>query len=45
MGRVMHGYQTHDIVMTTQAAEALSRVQSKLSASGYSLVVYDSYRP
>ena len=46
MGRVMTGYEcASQIVMSTEAAEALKKVQSDVKAQGYSLVVYDAYRP
>ena len=46
MGRVMPGYECADqIVMTREAAEALYLVQQDVRKLGYSLVVYDAYRP
>jgi D-alanyl-D-alanine dipeptidase len=45
MGRKMYAYNCPHIVISTQAGEALSKVQKALNAQGYSLVVYDAYRP
>ena len=46
MGRVMIGYEcANEIVMTQEAAEALALVQEDVKLLGYSLVVYDAYRP
>ncbi|MCC8372318.1 MAG: M15 family metallopeptidase [Rickettsia endosymbiont of Pseudomimeciton antennatum] len=33
------------VILTKPAAEALSAVQKELLANGYSLVIYDAYRP
>ena len=45
MGRRVPGYLCNSIVMSTNAAQALSKVQSDLKEIGYSLIVYDAYRP
>ncbi len=46
MGRVMIGYEcANEIVMTQEAARALALVQEDVKQLGYSLVVYDAYRP
>jgi D-alanyl-D-alanine dipeptidase len=45
VGCVVDGYKKPVIVMTKQAAEALKKVQQAVAADGYSLVVYDAYRP
>lgn len=45
LGRRVKGYQRAVIIMTEQAAHALQRVQEELRPLGYSLLVYDAYRP
>lgn len=45
VGRPIPGYEANEIVLTWQAAEALARVQAEVRASGYTLKVYDGYRP
>ena len=45
IGRVMYGYVCNELIMTNEAAQALKGVQSDLVSQGYSLVVYDSFRP
>lgn len=45
MGRPVPGYGANEIVLTREAAEALAAVQAELTASGYTLKVYDGYRP
>jgi len=45
MGRSIRGYETAEVMLTSQAAEALSRAQSSAQAQGYSLLVFDGYRP
>jgi D-alanyl-D-alanine dipeptidase len=44
-GRVVDGYLTPMCVLTAPAAQALHRVQRSLVRRGYSLKVYDCYRP
>lgn len=47
-GRVINGYQNTDpkrAYMTKSAAEAIVAVQKDLMEEGYSLIIYDSYRP
>jgi D-alanyl-D-alanine dipeptidase len=39
------GYKKPVVILTRQAAEALKRVQKEVGEKGYSLVVYDAYRP
>ena len=41
----MPGYQCDSLITTVQAAYALREVQRDLNKQGYSLVVYDSFRP
>lgn len=46
VGAPVDGYTRKDrIVLTKVAAEALKKVQAALASNGYSLVVYDAYRP
>lgn len=45
VGAVVDGYKVSRIIMTKQAAQALCLVQKELLQEGYSLVVYDAYRP
>ncbi len=44
-GRRVPGYRAAECVLTRQAAAALERVQAALRPRGYSLKVYDCYRP
>ncbi len=39
------GYEKSRAIMTKQAAQALKKVQDELRKDGFSLVVYDAYRP
>ena len=45
MGRRIPGYRENVCLLTKQAAQALARVQARVRARGYSLKVYDCYRP
>ena len=45
LGRPVAGYRAGICLLTKPAAEALAKVQSELVAKGYSLKVYDCYRP
>ena len=45
MGRRVPGYRENVCLLTKQAAAALARVQKAVRAKGYSLKVYDCYRP
>lgn len=45
VGAIIDGYKTNRVIMTKEAAEALSKVQKELLQEGYSLVIYDAYRP
>jgi D-alanyl-D-alanine dipeptidase len=44
-GRRIEGYEAPTVIVTRQAAEGLKQVQSELKKEGYSLVIYDAYRP
>jgi zinc D-Ala-D-Ala dipeptidase len=45
MGRRVPGYREDVCLLTRQAADALADVQRKVRAQGYTLKVYDCYRP
>ena len=45
LGRPAKGYEAPACILTTQAAEALSKVQKSLAAENLTLVVFDCYRP
>lgn len=45
MGRPVRGYLASRVMMTPEAAAALSRAQDAAEAQGLSLLVYDAYRP
>src|SRR3712207_2700270 len=45
VGRRIRGYREPVCLLTRQAAEALARVQAAVRRRGYSLKVYDCYRP
>ena len=45
VGEIVHGYKINRAVMTIYLAEALSNIQKQISKDGYSLVIYDAYRP
>ncbi|RKQ86132.1 D-alanyl-D-alanine dipeptidase [Solirubrobacter pauli] len=45
LGRRVPGYRESTCILTRQAAEALARVQAQVAADGYTLKVYDCYRP
>ena len=44
-GSIIDGYKSHRVILTKPAAEALCRVQEDLRKDGFSLVIYDAYRP
>ncbi|MBA3954268.1 M15 family metallopeptidase [Candidatus Dependentiae bacterium] len=45
MGRSIEGYKKPIVILTLSAAQALKRVQAEVKKNGYSVVVYDAYRP
>jgi len=45
IGRPIAGYESNECILTKAAAIQLSKVQKELVQSGYSLKVYDGYRP
>lgn len=44
-GRPMRGYLRPTVVVTNDLGKGLDRVQKRLEEAGYTLVVYDAYRP
>lgn len=44
-GRPVRGYETPRVMLTREAAQALSKAQSAAHARGLTLLVYDGYRP
>lgn len=44
-GKIVRGYESAKLVCTKEAAEALKKVQKDMAKEGYSLVIYDGYRP
>ena len=45
MGRNIDGYKANRVILTSEAAIALVKIQQELLKNGYSLVIYDAYRP
>lgn len=45
VGKPVDGYKKPVVIMTKQAAQALKKVQEEVAKDGYSLVIYDAYRP
>lgn len=45
MGRTITGYHVAQVMLTHEAAAALSSAQEAALAQGYSILVYDGYRP
>ena len=45
LGRRVPGYRENTCILTRQAAGALARVQERVAAAGFTLKVYDCYRP
>ncbi len=45
ISRVVPGYEAPECVLVKQAAEALKRVETDVRAKGFTLKVYDCYRP
>tara|TARA_B100001063_G_scaffold121321_1_gene113267 strand:+ start:64 stop:726 length:663 start_codon:yes stop_codon:yes gene_type:complete len=44
-GRVVNGYESPKCLLTFEAASSLRNIQTILNKSGYSLKIYDAYRP
>lgn len=45
VGKPVDGYKKPVLMLTKQTAQALKKVQAAVKKDGYSLVVYDAYRP
>ena len=45
VGRPLPGYEAAECILRRDVAAALKRVQAELAAAGFSLKVYDCYRP
>ena len=45
IGKPIDGYKKSVVIVTKQAALALKKVQAEVKQDGYSLVIYDAYRP
>ncbi len=45
IGKPIDGYKSNRVIISTQAANALKKVQSTLIDFGFSLKIYDAYRP
>ena len=45
MGRAIRGYNRPEVWLTHEAAAALAHAQKLAASEGYSLLVYDGYRP
>ena len=44
-GRIVNGYESPICLLTAEAASSLRNIQTILNKSGYSLKIYDAYRP
>ena len=44
-GQLVDGYHSNSAILTKESATALSNVQDDLEKLGYSLILYDAYRP
>ncbi len=44
-GAVVPGYEADECILRDQVAQALQRVEARLSADGYGLILWDCYRP
>lgn len=45
LGRPVRGYDSHEAIASTQAAQALKLIQSELKTQGFGLKIFDAYRP
>jgi D-alanyl-D-alanine dipeptidase len=45
VGALVDGYNAEKVIITQPIAEKLKKIQAELKQEGYSLVVYDAYRP
>jgi len=44
-GQLVEGYHSNTAILTNEAASALSNAQDDFNKLGYSLILYDAYRP
>ena len=44
-GQYVEGYYSNNAILTKESAEALSNAQDDFNKLGYSLILYDAYRP
>ena len=44
-GQLVEGYHSNTAILTNEAASALSNAQNDFNKLGYSLILYDAYRP
>jgi D-alanyl-D-alanine dipeptidase len=45
VGKNVEGYKAPEAILTIEAAKALKVVQAEIKKDGYSLIIYDAYRP
>jgi len=45
VGVPVDGYNSEKVIITEPIAKKLKQIQAELKQDGYSLVVYDAYRP
>src|SRR3990167_7352767 len=45
IGRPIDGYKASRVILTREAANALSKAQDRFKTDGYSIVIYDAVRP
>ena len=45
VGRRIDGYDAAECILTREAAQALASIQARLESAGFSLIVWDCYRP
>ncbi len=45
IGHPIKGYFSNNAILTIEAAKALKKAQQELIKKGYSLIIYDAYRP
>jgi D-alanyl-D-alanine dipeptidase len=45
LGKIVKGYSQEDILVTRETAIALKAIQDSLKPLGFSLLIYDGYRP
>ncbi|KJV61724.1 D-ala-D-ala dipeptidase family protein [Rickettsia amblyommatis str. Ac/Pa] len=45
VGKKVDGYKAPEAILTIEAVKALKAVQAEIQKDGYSLIIYDAYRP